>query len=230
MDYIYEDYDPITFGKIIKALRMEMGLSREKFIEGLWPYGLSMSVSTLKKWEGGDVNPALSDILKLCNVFDCEIDFLLGKQNYKIKKDYDVSKATGLTQYTSRLLTQYKAIDDKRKAIDNLSNIEIIELVIKVMPNIIKGMHDIILNDNKEEDGNIKEREYVEDYLLEEIEELIKPSTLWKIENIFMDAVKEYINTFDYKRTRTYSGEDIKSLQAFFKQLDVLLVKGEEEV
>jgi len=105
MELLYGQYDTCTVGKIIKHERANvMGVTMNEFAEVLSKHDLNVSVSTLKKWESGSIEIPLNKLLILCNIFGCEIDYLLGRQKCKTKKAVDICEATGLSGRSASLL------------------------------------------------------------------------------------------------------------------------------
>lgn len=87
-------YNEFEIGKRLKQLRTESGLSLNKVAAycGVEQY------QTVSKWETGNNVPALKHLLKLCNLYDCDIDYLLGKIPCKRHKSVDICEKTGLSE------------------------------------------------------------------------------------------------------------------------------------
>ena len=54
---------------------------------------------TVANWEKGNTTPPLKALLKLCNLFECELGYLLGDDGYELKTraKTDIHKETGLS-------------------------------------------------------------------------------------------------------------------------------------
>lgn len=65
------------FGKKLKELRLEKGLSQQKLGE---VFGFCNQ--TVSFWESGSREPDLDTVLKISNFFNVSTDFLLGKNEY----------------------------------------------------------------------------------------------------------------------------------------------------
>ncbi|MDE7349313.1 MAG: helix-turn-helix domain-containing protein [Clostridia bacterium] len=63
-----------VFGKTLKQLRIEQGLSQRLLGEKL-----GFCNQTVSFWESGQREPDLDSLVKISNFFDVSIDFLLGK-------------------------------------------------------------------------------------------------------------------------------------------------------
>ena len=80
-------YDINQIGIRIKKARKESKLTQIKFAELL---NLSEhSRQTVSKWETGAQVPSVVDLIKMCEIFDCEIGYLLGEFDCKTKEDSD---------------------------------------------------------------------------------------------------------------------------------------------
>ena len=63
-------------GKKITSLRKEKKLSIEELSQEL-----NIASDVINKWEKGDLNPEISDLIKLSEFFDISTDFLLEQTN-----------------------------------------------------------------------------------------------------------------------------------------------------
>ncbi|MCL2337752.1 MAG: helix-turn-helix domain-containing protein [Firmicutes bacterium] len=90
----------------IKHERKAMGLTQEKLAELL-----NADRNTVGAWEGKTKqsrSPELKVMLKMCELFDCEIDYLLGAIDYKTREVTDIQKVTGLTPAAIKILEETK--------------------------------------------------------------------------------------------------------------------------
>ena len=53
---------------------------------------------TFSDWERGKKLPQLSDMLSMCNMFECELGYLLCEHEEKTREATDVCRATGLSE------------------------------------------------------------------------------------------------------------------------------------
>ena len=65
------------FGKKLKELRLELGLSQRKLGELL-----QVCNQTVSFWETGSREPDLDTLVLISNFFDVSVDYLLGKENF----------------------------------------------------------------------------------------------------------------------------------------------------
>ena len=69
--------DMIGIGKRIKELRLEKGLSQQKFGERL-----SVSQDTVSLWEKGKSVPTTEFLIAIATNFEISIDYILGLKDY----------------------------------------------------------------------------------------------------------------------------------------------------
>ena len=69
--------DMESIGKRIKDIRLEHGLSQQKFGELL-----SVSQDTVSLWEKGKSTPTTEFLISIATKFDVSIDYILGLKEY----------------------------------------------------------------------------------------------------------------------------------------------------
>lgn len=67
----------IIFGERLKALRKPVFRTQEDFAAAV-----GVSAASVKKWESGSVLPDVKHLLMICELLDCDIDYLLGRIDY----------------------------------------------------------------------------------------------------------------------------------------------------
>lgn len=70
-------YSKEQIGKTIKAERIKRGLTQEKIGELIGVTGKQIS-----SYEAGNLIPPMDVLLKYCDIFDCELGFLLNEESY----------------------------------------------------------------------------------------------------------------------------------------------------
>ena len=75
-------YDSTKTGKRIKDCRKDICKSQDEFLRK-FAGKLNISRSTLSKWENGEGELTVWELLELCNIFDCDSGFLLGEYDEK---------------------------------------------------------------------------------------------------------------------------------------------------
>lgn len=107
-------YDCKNIGPIIKKERKELGMNQEAL-------AVALNISarqTIAKWENGTAIPQLEDMLNMCNLFNCELGYLLGDQKLKTKVATDIHEQTGLSSEAIEYL-QYAHSEASRIPEDN---------------------------------------------------------------------------------------------------------------
>ena len=56
------------------------------------------SRQTIGNWENGKILPRLDDLLKMCEIFNCELGYLLCEYNCKTRENTDIQAVTGLSE------------------------------------------------------------------------------------------------------------------------------------
>ncbi len=90
-------YDYKKIGKRIRYERRKCGFtSQEDFAEKL---GMSASSrQTIGKWENGQQLPSIDDFFIMCELFECELGYLLCEYDCKTRENTDIYQATGLSE------------------------------------------------------------------------------------------------------------------------------------
>lgn len=97
-------------GRRIKKERKDMGLDQAGLAEKL---GLAKeSRQTIGAWEIGNRKPPLDALEKMCELFDCDLDYLTGRYECKTRGATDIHEVTGLSENAINAL-KYAAIGNK---------------------------------------------------------------------------------------------------------------------
>ncbi len=101
--------------KRIKRLRVQNNLTQRDLANKL-----NTTNSTICDWEKGRCEPSIYDLIKLADIFNCSVDYLLGRED-----DFGIIKSD-VNEYTSdekRIITIYRSLTDREKTLfDNLVN------------------------------------------------------------------------------------------------------------
>jgi len=92
-------YNKIEIGEQIKLLRKEKGWNQEELAERL-----SKKRQTISHWEDGRITFTMDTLIDICNLFECDIGYLLGYHLNKRHNTDDVSAATGLSKEAAEYL------------------------------------------------------------------------------------------------------------------------------
>ena len=83
----------MTFGEKIAGIRKSAGLSQEQFGE---MFGVSRQ--SVSKWESDQTLPELATMIKIADLFDVSVDYLLGRENLKTQDAEKVFKKNSTKQ------------------------------------------------------------------------------------------------------------------------------------
>ena len=94
-----------TFKNRLKTLRFEKKLTQKALAEAL-----SVTISTLSHWECGYQEPSFKDLISICDFFEVQIDYLLGRSddfgNVTVKKE----NPSSLTPEEQKLLDDFRSL------------------------------------------------------------------------------------------------------------------------
>lgn len=92
-----------SFGKKLKIVRKQHGLTQEVFAEKM-----SVSLDTVKNWEQSYNYPSIDMLIKIAEYFRCDIDYLIGQQK-SVKKEFPhISDMIGVSETAAELLIEAK--------------------------------------------------------------------------------------------------------------------------
>ncbi len=131
MNYIEKTKE---IGKRIKENRKEMGMTQYDLIEKL-----HIGRNTLSDIENGKKLPDAETLYSLCEIFNCEVGYILCDYVAKTGRDTDVMKELGISYKAIKNIKQYKNYHKvlfgmgRRNNLDSLlSNTNFIELLDKI--------------------------------------------------------------------------------------------------
>jgi transcriptional regulator with XRE-family HTH domain len=185
-------------GERIRQQRLEAGYKRQcDFAEAL---GLRYeSRQTVGAWEQGKRLPQLHILLKMCELFDCEIGYLLCEYDCKTREVTDISAATGLSEQSIKRLFLFrtKKRDGKKERFEFNSPINsiiehpaFVELIDAIKKHVWSFNHHHYGIDN----SNAETQEALSNTFNCEPEELrgyIEMSSQSLIENTIMKIVRD---------------------------------------
>lgn len=94
-----------VFGERLKELRKASGFTQGELYEKI---SGNKESKTIRNWERGKTMPNVSDLLKLCEIFNCDCDYLLGRIDAKTHDLEFISEMTGLTEGAIKILNEIK--------------------------------------------------------------------------------------------------------------------------
>ena len=103
------------FSKNLKILRTQFELSQKELAQKI-----ELSSNIICEYEKGRSQPNIETLLKLADIFNCSVDYLLGRED-----DFGIinSDANEYTSNEKRIIAIYRALTEREKALfDNLVN------------------------------------------------------------------------------------------------------------
>lgn len=110
------------FSDRLKALRAELGLSQAEFAKSV-----GCTKSSINMYERGEREPGLEKLEAFADFFNVDMDFLLGKSEYKNRTAW--LRSTQSQQHTPPSLTELHDVYH----MDDLA-VEIMEIILKLSP------------------------------------------------------------------------------------------------
>lgn len=92
-----------SFGKRVQGLRKNKGLTQAELAEKM-----DVSEEAVKRWEQGRSTPSKESLDKISNFFQCDYDYLLGRQDTPNKIYQHISEYTGLSERAVSILATAK--------------------------------------------------------------------------------------------------------------------------
>lgn len=99
--------DMIGFGKRLKKERENLPKPLNRKVH--FAERVQISRPTLDAWEKGEGNsPTISDLLRLCEVFNCDFGYLVGEYEERTRPITDICKETGLSSKAVEVILSAK--------------------------------------------------------------------------------------------------------------------------
>lgn len=106
-----------TFCEILKMLRAEAGLSLKRVAESV-----GVSDAAVCKWETGTSEPKVCYLIKLSELFDCSVDYLVGKTDEHSDKGQAAKiTATPLDPDERALIASYRNLNKEKRTLLRLT-------------------------------------------------------------------------------------------------------------
>ena len=126
-------------GEHLKSARMESGRTQEQLAEAM-----ETSVKTIRNWEQDQVHPSLDKLLKLCDLYQCDLDYLTGRVDCKKCKTHAKQAAheyTGLSEDSIEMLHKWNCSQDHPYFFTQNKALPILNKLIEHEPYFI---HDVL--------------------------------------------------------------------------------------
>jgi len=225
--------------------RGKPGLTKEELA-----FALERERSVIGKWTNPNPEkwrvPSMADFINMCNLFDCELGYLLGEHEGETREQTDIAESTGLSLEAVECLTSERRFQNEYMAYfwdELLKNKELYN----VFSNCI-GVLDFVrngkLNVNMYDGDGLIERgakisrdsefkisiDNIEGRFVIE-EEAIISGALFRLQKHFMEFIESYIETYhrveseileevskEVSKDRTSAEEDFKD--EIFEEVD----------
>ena len=105
----FQKYDSERLITRLKEVRVNNHLTQEELAEKL-----DISRDTVIRWENPKHKalPSLEELIKLCNLYECELSYLLCEQECTIKDTQAIRNYTGLSERAIEVLHEIKLLDE----------------------------------------------------------------------------------------------------------------------
>ena len=134
-----------TVGDNIRKLRDERNLSQEELADML---GLK-TYKTVGEWERAITSPNFDKIMKMCEIFDCDADYLLGRIDCRTHDALFIREQTGLSEAAIDKLKAMNRRNRITRRIDTLSHLvehESFEYFISLLSAESPGEYEDMVN------------------------------------------------------------------------------------
>ena len=97
---IEKELDKAIIAQRIHNERKLKGWTQKELQERVQTY----SEKTVRDWEKGNTKIPTEGLIKLAEIFECDINYLIGKYEHRTKEATDICKATGLSEVATNTL------------------------------------------------------------------------------------------------------------------------------
>lgn len=96
----------LIFAERLSALRKDRYRTQENFA-----HAMDVSTASVKNWERGDI-PKLENLFKICELLHCDLDYLIGRIDYRTHEAAISNEYTGLSEKAIGTLHKWKNTAD----------------------------------------------------------------------------------------------------------------------
>ena len=90
------------FGKKLKEARKLKYKYQQEFADAI-----GAKVETVRNWEQGWILPEMGTLFKICDILDCDLDYLIGRLEHKTHDVQFIQDYTGLSEKSIKMLHDY---------------------------------------------------------------------------------------------------------------------------
>lgn len=102
-----------------KACNLKKGLKRARKRAGYTQVELAkmlnVSIKTIMNWEQGIATPAVDTLIGLCDLYECDLDYLMGKIDCRTHDVQEIHEYTGLSEQAIETLHEWGNSFDQKK-------------------------------------------------------------------------------------------------------------------
>lgn len=117
----FPDKDKLAFGHRIKELREARFETQGAFLQALSDADIDTTLKTIRNWEQGRVFPNVENLIKLCDFFKVDFDYMLGRIDEPTHTIKLIHEETGLDVDAIEKLKQWNVSKDKKEWTNYLS-------------------------------------------------------------------------------------------------------------
>lgn len=113
--------DNIRERVIGERINLERTCDRHKMTLEELAEKMSVTRQTVSKWEKGKATPTVQDLLKLCDIFECDYGYLVGDFDTRKHLSADIQNETGLSEKAIEVLQEInREFPDNLKILSNM--------------------------------------------------------------------------------------------------------------
>ena len=98
-------------------------------------------LETIRSWEQGRKTPQLPQLLKLCEIYNCDLDYLVGRIDCRTHEIQDIHAYTGLSEDSIEMLHKWNCSQDHPYFFTQNKALPILNKLIEHEPYFI---HDVL--------------------------------------------------------------------------------------
>lgn len=189
-----DKYNYFLIGERIRQLREQKKYTQTDLIEELKLKGHGISRNTLSDLENGNLKDIkISVLIDICNIFNCDFNYLLGENECKTREIQFINDYTGLDECVINFLhISYEELKEHRKNINenNFDIWEIKEFILYLQNHLIinKSLTEIVCDIFSLKDFKMPNNQFLD----VPIEELKKAAVTKRFQYLVDDLFKEF--------------------------------------
>lgn len=128
-----------VFQDNLRKLRKQHGYTQEKFSELL-----GIGREKIVKWEKGTRFPDLNELLKICDIFDCDLDYLVGRIEQPTHSLQDISDITGLSIKSIKRLQEWNNERSYKHELYIRSGVDYLNNILESFPDLLCRIDNVL--------------------------------------------------------------------------------------